>query len=399
MGEASGLGRRHQAAGGLRPFIGARPGWRSLRLLFAAALLGVTPGPLRAGPLEDGKAAYLANDYARAYQILEPLAEQGDPDAQITLGIMYDYGQGVPRDDAIATEWYRKAALHGMPTVQHNLGVKYFEGIGIDRDYAEAARWWRMAAGLGFAESQYSLGEMYAWGLGQAKDEAEASRWYLAAAEQGHVLAQYRLGVMYAAGRGVPLDHGSAFRWLHEAAEQGMPQAQYQVGRFTEDGIGTTADPDLARRWYRLAADQGYEKAARRLATMARREAASPALATPVATADDPVAASPAVAAAGVSSNPRREEWIRRQAPDHYTLQLVTASDEASVASLIDRPDLGPDRAYFSRALADRTGYTAICGVYRSRAEAQQALTSLPADLQKGRPWVRSFAEVQALLR
>lgn len=367
-----------------------------LRYASIAIALILAAGALRADPLEDGKNAYLAGDYGRAFEILEPLAEQGDADAQITLGIMYDYGQGVPKDDATATQWYRKAALHGIPTVQHNLGVKYFEGIGIEKDYAEAARWWRMAADLGFAESQYSLGEMYAWGIGPAKDEEEAARWYLAAAEQGHMLAQYRLGVLYANGRGVPVDHVSAYRWLRAAAEQGMPQAQYQVGRLAEDGIGTAPDADAARRWYRLAADQGHEKAAQRLEVVARRETTMPA---PAATSPDrPVAATAVPGATGQPLGPHREAWIREQAPDHYTLQLVTASDEASVARLIDRPEFGPDRAYFSRVLADRTGYTAILGVYRSRQEAQQALASLPPDVQKTRPWVRSFAEVQALI-
>lgn len=400
MGDASTHWRPPRRAGVLRPTGRAPfpPAPLLQRVCVALALVLFAAATVRADPLEDGKAAYLANDYARAYEILKPLAEQGDADAQITLGIMYDYGQGVAKDDAIATEWYRKAALHGIPTVQHNLGVKYFEGIGIEKDYAEAARWWRMAAALGFAESQYSLGEMYAWGLGPAKDEAAAARWYLAAAEQGHTLAQYRLGVMYAAGRGVPLDHGSAYRWLRMAAEQGMPQAQYQVGRFTEDGIGTPPDADAARRWYRLAADQGNEKAARRLAAAARREATISQTASSAGSSGDPVTATSVPAADGASSSPHREAWIREQAPDHYTLQLVTASNEASVASLIDRPEFGSDRAYFRRALAERTGYTAILGVYRSRAEAQQALSALPAELQKTRPWVRSFAEVQALL-
>ncbi len=400
MGDASTHRRPRRRAGMLRRIARSRPlAVPPLqRACMALALLLFSAATVRADPLENGKAAYLANDFARAFEILKPLAEQGDADAQITLGIMYDYGQGVPKDDAAATEWYRKAALHGIPTVQHNLGVKYFEGIGIEKDYAEAARWWRMAADLGFAESQYSLGEMHAWGIGPAKDEETAARWYLAAAEQGHMLAQYRLGVMYAAGRGLPVDHDSAYRWLRMAAEQGMPQAQYQVGRLTEDGVGTAPDADAARRWYRLAADQGHEKAAQRLEAVARRETGIPAPAPAATSPDQPVAATAAAAADGLSAAPHREAWIREQAPDHYTLQLVTASNEASVAGLIDRPEFGPDRAYFSRALADRTGYTAILGVYRSREEAQQALAALPADLQKTKPWVRSFAEVQALL-
>lgn len=367
-------------------------------------------------PLEAGKNAYLANDFKRAYEILLPLAEQGNPDAQITLGIMFDYGQGVAKDDAQATGWYRKAAMQGMPAVQHNLGVKYFEGIGIGKDYTEAARWWRMAAKLGFAESQYSLGEMYAYGIGAPKQEDEAAGWYRLAAGQGHALAQYRLGVLYAAGRGVELDHAQAYRWLEKAAAQGMPQAQYQVGRFNEDGIGVRADPVAARKWYRQAVAQGYDKAQRRLAALERRErgeaAANSAAANPAAAAgpspapidaagDQPIppASTPAFASDASRGAPHREDWIHSQLPQHFTLQLVTASSEQSVLDLLGRAGLGAEAAYFSRALNDHVGYTAIFGVFASREDALSALGQLPAEIQKTKPWVRSFAEVQALVR
>lgn len=378
------------------------------------------PALAASDPLEAGKDAYLANDFKRAYEILRPLAERGNPDAQITLGIMFDYGQGVAKDDAQATEWYRKAAMQGMPAVQHNLGVKYFEGIGIDKDYAEAARWWRMAAKLGFAESQYSLGEMYAYGIGAPKQEDEAAGWYRLAAEQGHALAQYRLGVLYAAGRGVELDHAQAYRWLEKAAAQGMPQAQYQVGRFNEDGIGVQANPVAARKWYRQAVAQGYDKAQRRLAALERRErgeaVANPAAAaTPMADAADvapavvganggqPNANLPAVTPASAvdagRGAPHREDWIHSQQPQHFTLQLVTTSSEQSVLELLGRAGLGAEAAYFSRALNDHVGYTAIFGVFASREDALSALGQLPAEIQKTKPWVRSFAEVQALVR
>ena len=57
-----------------------------------------------------------------------PLAEQGDAEAQISLGIMYDYGRGVPEDDTEAVKWYRKAAEQGVAKAQYNLGVMYTNG-------------------------------------------------------------------------------------------------------------------------------------------------------------------------------------------------------------------------------------------------------------------------------
>ena len=48
---------------------------------------------------------------------LRARAEQGDAAAQYSLGYLYDYGYGVPQDDAEAVRWYRYAGLDdsGMP--------------------------------------------------------------------------------------------------------------------------------------------------------------------------------------------------------------------------------------------------------------------------------------------
>ncbi len=40
-------------------------------------------------------------------------AETGDANAQFNLGVMYDNGMGVPKDDAEAAKWYRLAAEQG----------------------------------------------------------------------------------------------------------------------------------------------------------------------------------------------------------------------------------------------------------------------------------------------
>ncbi len=53
-------------------------------------------------------------DYATAFKISLPLAEQGNADAQSILGEMYDDGQGFAQDYAEAVKWYRKAAEQGQ---------------------------------------------------------------------------------------------------------------------------------------------------------------------------------------------------------------------------------------------------------------------------------------------
>ena len=61
--------------------------------------------------LDDDLTSYQRGDYATALQEWRPLAEQGDADAQTLIGMMYNEGLGVPKNDAEAVKWYRKAAL------------------------------------------------------------------------------------------------------------------------------------------------------------------------------------------------------------------------------------------------------------------------------------------------
>lgn len=48
--------------------------------------------------LEEGFAAAERGDYASALNEFKPLAEHGDAEAQLELGVMYERGRGVPKD-------------------------------------------------------------------------------------------------------------------------------------------------------------------------------------------------------------------------------------------------------------------------------------------------------------
>ena len=86
------------------------------------------------------------------------LAEQGNAEAQFSLGLMYDNGEGVPENDAEAMRWYRLAAEQDDADAQVNLGVMYANGEGVPEDDAEAVRWFRLAAEQGYADAQNNLG-------------------------------------------------------------------------------------------------------------------------------------------------------------------------------------------------------------------------------------------------
>lgn len=135
---------------------------------------------------DDGVAAFDRGDYGIALREFRTLAGQGNAEAQFNVGIIYDYGHGVPPDYARAMEWYRKAAEQGFDAAQFNLGFMYDYGQGIPAEnYAAAAKWYRKAAEQGYAKAQNSLGFMHYKGRGVPRNYEIAHMWYNLAAAQG----------------------------------------------------------------------------------------------------------------------------------------------------------------------------------------------------------------------
>ena len=100
-----------------------------------------------------GMDAYARGDYATALREWQPLAEQGDPSAQFYLGLLYENGDGVPRDFSKAREWYQKAAAQGEAKAQFYLGMQSAYGEGGPMDLVQAYMWYSLAAGNGNAHA------------------------------------------------------------------------------------------------------------------------------------------------------------------------------------------------------------------------------------------------------
>ena len=89
------------------------------------------------------------------------------PPPNSALPSYYEQGQRcVPQNYAEAAKWYRKAAEQGDALAQLSLGSLYEQGQGVPQNYAEAAKWYRKAAEQGDALAQLSLGSLYEQGQG-----------------------------------------------------------------------------------------------------------------------------------------------------------------------------------------------------------------------------------------
>ena len=192
-----------------------------IAILVMVALALSLSAPARAG-WDEAMVAFERGDYETALEEFRGLAEAGDHDGQIGLGVMYA------------------------------------NGYGVAQDFVQAAHWFRLAAEQGVASAQYRLGDLYYRGLGVAEDFSEAALWIDLAARQGYVDAQRLFAIMHALGEGVPLDMAQSYAWFARAAARADGESAEAVYLVAESmsAAGIAAAVAIAEAWL---AEHGYE--------------------------------------------------------------------------------------------------------------------------------------------
>ena len=99
-------------------------------------------------------------DYDSAFEYLTKAADLGDVEAYYQLGLLYEEGEGVEKDEEKMVYHYEKAAIGGHPYARHNLaGIELRKG-NIER----SAKHLIIAANLGYDESMKSLWKAFKFG-------------------------------------------------------------------------------------------------------------------------------------------------------------------------------------------------------------------------------------------
>jgi uncharacterized protein YgiM (DUF1202 family) len=147
-------------------------------------------------PMQRAITAYEAGDFLTAGQLWEPLANEGNAQAQYSMAVLYHKGQGRPADFGKALDWYRKAAEQDHVNSLFNLGVAYWEGRGVARNLEDAVQWWRRAAELEYGAAQHNLATAYYLGQGAEQNVEEAIKWFRKASDNGYARADKALNVI-----------------------------------------------------------------------------------------------------------------------------------------------------------------------------------------------------------
>jgi TPR repeat protein len=195
-----------------------------LRSWYSAWLL-LLSFAVHAGELEDGLAAYHSKDYVQAFMRLQPLAEQGVPAAEFTLGEMYRRGRGFVPSAAEALPLLQQAAAANYLPACITLGEMFEAGEGVKQDPQAAAQWFEKAALLGDAQGELHLGVHYLR-LKPGRDFQQAAVWFKRAAEQNEPEAEYFYARLLLDGKGVEQDPPAAMIWFNRASAHGHAAAQ-----------------------------------------------------------------------------------------------------------------------------------------------------------------------------
>jgi DamX protein len=126
----------------------------------------------------------------------------------------------------------------------------------------------------------------------------------------------------------------------------------------------------------------------------------APAKGEPSSPAADPVMAlaknvTPAVVSAPPPA-PYGLEWLRRQNPSHYVIQLVGTRDASAARRFVDSHALTGKGGSIALSHENKPWHVVIYGVYPDAASARAAIHALPEPLRAGAPWPRSVASVLA---
>lgn len=118
--------------------------------LFLIFYIVLFSGQLLAKDLEDAVAAMRVGDFAEAYCIMQPLAQAGDADAQYNIGWMYLNGYGLRTNENLALEWWQKASEQGHADANFSIAMLYDLGDGdVREDHSKAIDYYLLAANDG----------------------------------------------------------------------------------------------------------------------------------------------------------------------------------------------------------------------------------------------------------
>ncbi|HET6406390.1 MAG TPA: tetratricopeptide repeat protein, partial [Chthoniobacteraceae bacterium] len=142
--------------------------------------------------LLDGKGT--AVDPNTGLHWIQKAADQGLTEAQVEFGDTLFFGRhGQRRDELKAYPYLLKAAEQGNANAQNSVGYMSQNGVGTAANESDAEHWFRLAAVQDHGKAQSNLGRLLNPRSNERAKRLEALKWLISAADQNEVTAMRTL--------------------------------------------------------------------------------------------------------------------------------------------------------------------------------------------------------------
>lgn len=203
---------------------------------------------------------YLQNEqYDEAIVAFTDAATRGNGLAQFTLGLINDYGWGVPVSRASSCEWYLKSAQLDVPMAAFKLGQCYQDATWKSPDLSRALSAFNKALGLGILNASIEIANIQIHGSPQDKKDAVAL--LIQSSNSGNTNASLVLAKWYFHGTLLAKDYTAAYNLLSLSDPMNQPEAAWYLAQFYDRGLVKEKDIATAAYWYEIAASQHFEQA------------------------------------------------------------------------------------------------------------------------------------------
>lgn len=195
----------------------------------------------------------------------------GNAESQHSLGHLYHDGSDekhIAADAKKSLAWFRAAADQNLAEAQFDVGLAYEEGNGVGKNQGEANRWYTLAADQGNSAAECNLGRYYVWECNDEVSEQKGIKLLMKSAHQNDECAQRSLAACYADGIAVKKDLPRAIELYTKAAEKDDAYSQWKLGELYETGTGTKKDLKKAFTYFDAAARNGESRAEIEVATL-----------------------------------------------------------------------------------------------------------------------------------
>ncbi len=185
--------------------------------------------------------AQLKNLSKEDKEVLETLfqdAENGEDDAEYTLGYMLFYGEKPFKQNYYeAGKWLHKASLKGSIDAIYLLACIFEEGLGVEKNINQALVLLDMAAEHEQAEAQWKLGSWYVMGKNVDENLEKGINLWEKAAKQDNAEALMSLGFAYLNGVENKLEKNQsiALSYFLKAKQLGYGLAEEYIKKITSE--------------------------------------------------------------------------------------------------------------------------------------------------------------------